>query len=60
MIRMAVQVVFIAENGEREVHEVARLDRGDLAPETLGLSLAEAKVITGSLQHALVDAQVAR
>jgi len=60
MIQMAVQVVFIAEDGEREVHEVARLDRGDLAPETLGLSLADAKAITGSLQHALVDAQVAR
>ncbi len=39
---------------------MARLDRGDLAPEALGLSLADAKAITGSLQHALVDAQVAR
>ncbi|MCW2239647.1 hypothetical protein [Azospirillum canadense] len=45
---MAVQVVLIAADGEREVHEVARLDCGDLAPETLGLSLAEAKAITGS------------
>ncbi|MBK4717557.1 hypothetical protein JJL56_01600 [Azospirillum sp. YIM DDC1] len=42
MIRMAVQVLFIAENGERDVHGVARLDRGDLVLETLGLSLAEA------------------
>lgn len=59
MIRMAVQVVFIKEDGTPEVHEVARLDRGDLAPETLGFSLADAKAITGYLQHALTDAQVA-
>jgi hypothetical protein len=48
MIRMAIQVVFIDdESDQRDVHEIARIDRDRLCPAALGLSLAEAKEITG-------------
>jgi hypothetical protein len=44
MIRMAIQVVFIDEaNDRRDVHEIVGIDRGQLCPAVLGLSLAEAK-----------------
>jgi hypothetical protein len=60
MIRMAIQVVLVDEfDGAPEVHEVMRIDRDQLAPETLGLSLAEAKAITGGIQQVLASHQVA-
>ena len=59
MIRMAIQVVLIDEaGGGREVHEIVRIDRGQLCPEALGLSLTEAKAITGGIQQVLAGAQV--
>jgi hypothetical protein len=42
------------------VHEVIRIDRDRLGPETLGLSLAEAKAITGGIQQVLAGSQVAQ
>ncbi len=60
MIRMAIQVVLVDEaGGGRDVHEIARIERGRLCPEALGLSLAEAKEITGGIQQVLAGAQVA-
>ena len=60
MIRMAIQVVLVDEAGDRrDVHEIVRIDRGRLCPEALGLSLEEAKAITGGIQQALAGAQVA-
>ena len=50
MIRMAIQVVLIDEARHREdVHEIVRIDRGELCPEGLGLSLAERKAISGGI-----------
>ena len=60
MIRMAVQVVLVDEAGDRrDVHEIVQIDRGRLCPEALGLSLEEAKAITGGIQQVLAGAQVA-
>jgi len=60
MIRMAIQVVFINDAGERgDVHEIAGIDRGRLCLGGLGLSLAETKKITGSIQQVLTGVQVA-
>ena len=60
MIRMAIQVVLVDEAGaRRDVHEIVRIDRGRLCPEALGLSLEEAKAITGGIQQVLAGAQVA-
>ena len=36
-----IQVVIIGEDGREETRELACLERTDLKPETLGLTLAE-------------------
>ena len=60
MIRMAIQVVLVDEAGDqRDVHEIVRIDRERLCPEALGLSLEEAKAITGGIQQVLAGEQVA-
>jgi hypothetical protein len=40
-----IQAVTLTEDGREEIREVASLERTDLKPETLGLTLAEAKAI---------------
>jgi len=60
MIRMAIQVVFIDDvNDRRDVHEIIGINRDRLCPAGLGLSLAEAKEITGGIQQVLTGVQVA-
>jgi hypothetical protein len=60
MIRMAIQVVLIDDaNDRRDVHEIIGIDRGQLCPAGLGLSLAEAKEITSGIQQVLTGVQVA-
>ena len=59
MIRMAIQVVFLDDAGEQKgVHEVVEIDRDRLCPAALGLSLAEAKQITGGIQQVLARVQI--
>ena len=59
-MKLRVQVVIEAEDGTPEiVAEVARLERGALQPETLGLTLAEAKEVLAGVQQVLVPQQVA-
>lgn len=58
-MKMRIQVVIEAENGEPEkVEEIARLERGALHPEELGLTLAEAKVLLHGMQQAVVTEQI--
>ena len=40
-----IQVVTIGEDGCQETLEIACVERTDLKPETLGLTLAEGKMI---------------
>src|SRR5690349_13743934 len=54
-----LQVVTLDEDGREETHEIARLERTDLKPETLGLTLAEGKRILQGLQQVVVESQVA-
>ena len=50
-MRLTVQVVIENEAGEREdVAAVVTLTRGALCPETLGLTLAEAKTMLEGVQ----------
>jgi len=56
-MKMRVQVILEQDN-ERVVEEVACLQRGDLSPESLGLSLAEVKQLLAAVQRTLVGQQV--
>ena len=53
-----IQVVTVSENGCQETLEIARVERTDLKPETLGLTLAEGKIILNDLQQIVVERQV--
>ena len=49
-----IQVVIIGDDGREETRELACLERSDLKPETLGLTLAEGKMILKDLQQIVV------
>src|SRR5260370_36678891 len=53
-----IQVVTVSEDGCRETLEIACVERTDLKPETLGLTLAEGKMILNDLQQIVVERQV--
>src|SRR5260221_1992278 len=58
-MKVTVQVVF--EGGDTSstvVRVVFSLERGSLGPDTVGLTLGEAKGVLGAVQQALVDEQV--
>jgi hypothetical protein len=58
-MRITVQVVIENDGQNRpEVHEVARLDRGELDAGTVGLQLNEAKQVLASTQEVVVAEQV--
>jgi len=58
-MKFRIQIAIESEKGEPErVHEVARLERGTLRAEELGLTLTEAKSILGEIQQAMVERQV--
>ncbi len=44
-MKVTVQVVTRSDDGQESIREVACVERVDLTPETLGLSLAEGKTI---------------
>jgi hypothetical protein len=50
-----IQVFIIGDDGREETHEIACLERTDLKPETLGLTLAEGKMILKDLQQIVVE-----
>jgi hypothetical protein len=54
-----IQVVILGEDGREEIREITCLERIDLKPETLGLTLAEGKRILKDLQQIVVESQVA-
>lgn len=59
-MKIKIQLLIESEQGERVViQDVAQLQRAALTPETLGLTLAEAKGLLHGAQQALVEQQVA-
>jgi hypothetical protein len=59
-MRVRIQVVIDAdEPGSEVIQEVAMLEREALQPDTLGLTLAEAKTMLQSIQQAVVTRQIA-
>jgi len=53
-----IQVISETENGQLLVEEIASLSRAELRPETLGLSLTEAKEIVAGIQKTVATQQV--
>jgi hypothetical protein len=58
-MRLKVQITVESGEGESETVEVARLERATLRPDSLGLSLAEARSILAGLEQTLAQHQVA-
>jgi hypothetical protein len=44
-MKIKIQITVESDKGQEVIQEVAHLDRGTLRPETLGLTLAEARSI---------------
>lgn len=57
-MKVIVQVVTIADDGVETRRDVASLERTDLSPATLGLSLEEGKAVLKSLQEVVVEWQL--
>src|SRR5208282_3580212 len=53
-----IQVVTVGEDGRKETREITSIQRADVKPETLGLTLAEGKMILKDLQQIVVESQV--
>src|ERR1700726_54483 len=53
-----IQVVTIGEDGREETCEITSIQGTDVKPETLGLALAEGKIILRDLQQGVVESQV--
>ena len=57
-MKVTVQVVTRSDDGEESLREVACVERTDLTPTTLGLSLAEGKTILQTIQEVVVEWQM--
>lgn len=58
-MKCTIQVVITSEDGQTETREMACLEREDLTPTTLGLTLADGKAIFKALQAVVVERQMA-
>ena len=56
-MKFRIQVVAVSDDGREQTREIASLERDDLQPETLGLTLAESKAILKDLQEVVVQRQ---
>jgi hypothetical protein len=57
-MRVKVQVVTITDEGQEITREVACMERHDLTPVTLSLSLAEGKAVLQALEEVVVEWQM--
>src|SRR5215216_2638976 len=57
-MQVKVQVVTMTDDGQEIIQEVACIERQDLTPVTLGLSLAEGKAVLQALQEVVVEWQM--
>ncbi len=57
-MKLKLQLIIESDSGQTEVvHEVTKLERRSLRPETLGLTLSEAKELLREVQRAMVTHQ---
>jgi hypothetical protein len=57
-MKYAIQVVITTDEGQTETQDIASIEREDLTPTTLGLTLAEGKTILKALQAVVVRQQL--
>ena len=56
-MKFKIQVVTVSNDGREENREIASLERDDLQPETLGLTLAQSKAILKDIHEIVVERQ---
>ena len=55
-MKVRIQVVIESEAGETvDAHEIAEIHRKELRPETLGLTLEEAKTVLEGIQRTIIE-----
>lgn len=57
-MQFKLQIIIIAENGQEITKDITCLERNDLTPVTLGLSLNEGKSILKTLQEVVIEWQM--
>jgi hypothetical protein len=57
-MKYTVHVAITTDAGQTEIREIASVEREDLTPTTLGLTLAEGKAILKGLQEVIVQQQL--
>ena len=57
-MKMKVQIIFEENGDEFKLENIAMIERGNITPSNLGLSLAESKKIASNIQQVLVEQQV--
>ena len=59
-MKIKVQIVIESDAGDtKAIENIAYLERGRLRPEVLGMNLDEARALLESVQHTIVEQQVA-
>src|SRR6266404_680012 len=58
-MKIKIQITVESDKDQGVVQEVAHLDRGTLRPETLGMTLAEARAILAGIERTVVEQQAA-
>ena len=57
-MKVKVQVVTLTDDGEESLQEVACVERDELTPASLGLSIADSKAILQGIQEVVVEWQM--
>jgi hypothetical protein len=57
-MKYAIQIVITTDEGQTETQDIACMEREDLTPTTMGLTLAEGKAILKALQEIVVQQQL--
>jgi hypothetical protein len=57
-MELTLHVILTADDGQEVTHEIVTLEREDVQPDTMGLTLAEGKTILRKLQEIVVERQV--
>jgi hypothetical protein len=57
-MKLRLQLIMVSDAGREQVQDVAQFEREGVTPETLGLTLAEGKLILKKVQEGMVQEQV--